>query len=318
MTELLTPLIEQRADPFIYKHTDGYYYFTGSVPAYNGIELRRAKTIAGLAQAQPVMVWNKPDTGPLSDLIWAPEIHFNKGAWYVYFAAAPSREIKHDLFQHRMYALSTTVDNPLEGPWQEPVKVETGMDTFCLDATTFTHRDQLYYVWAQKEEGIRGNSNLYIAKMDTPDAISSEPVRLSIPELEWEIRGFWVNEGPAVLVRNGRVFITYSGSATDENYCMGLLWADENADLLKPESWSKTQEPVFVTDAERSIFGPGHSSFTVAEDGVTDLLVYHARTYTEIEGDPLWDPNRHTYVKPIGWTDEGMPQFGSPGLRDDT
>lgn len=318
MTELLTPLIEQRADPFIYKHTDGYYYFTGSVPAYNGIELRRAKTIAGLAQAQPVMVWHKPDTGPLSDLIWAPEIHFNKGAWYVYFAAAPSREIKHDLFQHRMYAISTTADNPLEGQWQEPVKVETGMDTFCLDATTFSHRDQLYYVWAQKEEGIRGNSNLYIAKMDKPDAIASEPVRLSIPELEWEIRGFWVNEGPAVLVRNGRVFITYSGSATDENYCMGLLWADENADLLKPESWSKAQEPVFVTDPERSIYGPGHSSFTVAEDGVTDLLVYHARTYTEIEGDPLWDPNRHTYVKPIGWTNEGMPQFGSPGLKDDT
>ena len=23
------PLIEQRADPFVYKHTDGYYYFTG-------------------------------------------------------------------------------------------------------------------------------------------------------------------------------------------------------------------------------------------------------------------------------------------------
>src|SRR5690625_5341572 len=75
MTELISPLIEQRADPFIYKHTDGYYYFTGSVPAYNGIELRRAKTIAGLAEATPVMVWHKPDTGPLSDLIWAPEIH---------------------------------------------------------------------------------------------------------------------------------------------------------------------------------------------------------------------------------------------------
>lgn len=318
MTELISPLIEQRADPFIYKHTDGYYYFTGSVPAYNGIELRRAKTIAGLAEATPVMVWHKPDTGPLSDLIWAPEIHFNKGAWYVYFAAAPSREIKHDLFQHRMYAISTTADNPLEGEWQEPVQVDTGMDTFCLDATTFTHRDQLYYVWAQKEEGIRGNSNLYIAKMDRPDAISSEPVRLSIPELEWEIRGFWVNEGPAVLVRNGRVLITYSGSATDENYCMGLLWADEDADLLDPKSWNKAQEPVFVTDAERSIFGPGHSSFTIAEDGVTDLLVYHARTYTEIEGDPLWDPNRHTYVKRIGWTDDGMPVFGSPALKDDT
>src|SRR5690625_523789 len=35
------PLVEQRADPFIYKHTDGYYYFTGSYPEYDRIVLRK-------------------------------------------------------------------------------------------------------------------------------------------------------------------------------------------------------------------------------------------------------------------------------------
>ena len=54
MSKILTPLIEQRADPYIYKHTDGYYYFTASVPAYDRIELRRAKTIEGLVAAQTV------------------------------------------------------------------------------------------------------------------------------------------------------------------------------------------------------------------------------------------------------------------------
>jgi hypothetical protein len=28
------PIIEQRADPWVYKHIDGYYYFTASVPEY--------------------------------------------------------------------------------------------------------------------------------------------------------------------------------------------------------------------------------------------------------------------------------------------
>ena len=107
MSQLLKPLIPQRADPFVYKHTDGYYYFTASVPKYDRIELRRAKTIAELANAPTVDAWHKPDSGPYSELVWAPEIHFNKdpqsgeSAWYVYFAAAPSREIKHQLFQHR-------------------------------------------------------------------------------------------------------------------------------------------------------------------------------------------------------------------------
>ena len=47
------PLIPQRADPFIVRHTDGMYYFTASVPEYDRIELRGAKTIAGLAGKFP-------------------------------------------------------------------------------------------------------------------------------------------------------------------------------------------------------------------------------------------------------------------------
>lgn len=85
---LRNPLIEQRADPFIYKHTDGYYYFTGSVPEYDRIELRRAQTLEGLIDAEKVTIWVKHSTGLMSANIWAPEIHFIDGKWYVYFAAA--------------------------------------------------------------------------------------------------------------------------------------------------------------------------------------------------------------------------------------
>jgi GH43 family beta-xylosidase len=306
----MTPLILQRADPYIFKHSDGYYYFTASVPEYNRIELRRAATIAGLADAATVDVWHKPDTGAFSELIWAPELHFNQGAWYVYFAAAPSRDIKDKLFQHRMYAIRNANPNPLEGDWEFMGQVDTGIDSFCLDATTFTHKGQLYYLWAQKDQAIEGNSNLYIAAMTTPWQIAGTPVMLSKPEFDWETRGFWVNEGPSVLHRNGKLFISYSASATDENYAMGLLWADENANLLDPASWTKSPDPVFQTCYDGAIYGPGHNSFTYAEDGDTVMLVYHARTYTEIVGDPLWNPDRHTFVKTLRWDDAGMPVFG--------
>ncbi|MDF4751146.1 family 43 glycosylhydrolase, partial [Vibrio parahaemolyticus] len=86
MTDFVNPIIEQRADPHIYKHTDGYYYFTASVPEYDRIEIRRAKTIAELdTTSELINAWYKPDTGPYSDLIWAPELHFIDNAWYVYF-----------------------------------------------------------------------------------------------------------------------------------------------------------------------------------------------------------------------------------------
>jgi len=311
---IIQPLIEQRADPYIVKHTDGYYYFTASVPQYDRIELRRATTIDGLASAPTVDAWTKPDNGPYSELVWAPELHFNQGAWYVYFAAAPSREIKHKLFQHRMYAIRNTNANPLEGAWEFMGQVDTGIDSFCLDATTFTHKDTLYYLWAQKDYAIEGNSNLYIAKMKTPWQIEGEPVLLSKPEHDWETIGFWVNEGPSVVRRNGRIFISYSASATDHNYAMGLLWADEEADLLDPSSWTKSAQPVLRTCYDHGIYGPGHNSFTYAEDNDTVMLVYHARTYTEIVGDPLWNPDRHTFVKPLRWDDAGMPVFGKPSI----
>ena len=95
-------------------------------------------------------------------------------------------------------------------------------------------------MWAQKDPKIYGNTNLYIAEMDTPWSITGEQVMLTKPEYPWEQIRFWVNEGAAVIKRHGKIFMTYSASGTDANYCMGLLTADENSDLLDPASWIKS------------------------------------------------------------------------------
>lgn len=306
------PIIEQRADPWVYKHEDGFYYFTGSVPEYDRIEVRRAETIEGLGDAEPVSVWHKYETGPLSANIWAPEIHFIDGKWYIYFAAARTTETKDGLFDHRMYALECDAANPLEGEWVEKGQVVSKWETFCLDATSFEHRGTRYYVWAQKDPGIEGNSNMYIAEMENPWTLKEKQVMISTPEYDWEKIGFLVNEGAAVLHRNGKLFMTFSGSATDYNYCMGLLYAEEDADLLDPASWKKLDHPVFETSEENGQYGPGHNSFTVSEDGKEDVLIYHARNYKEIEGDPLYDPNRHTRAQVIEWDSAGFPVFGKP------
>ncbi|MHA6530517.1 glycoside hydrolase family 43 protein [Paenibacillus sp. BAC0078] len=305
------PLVEQRADPWVYKHTDGWYYFTASVPEYDRIEVRRSKTLEGLPEAQPVVAWRKYAAGPLSANIWAPEIHYLMGKWYIYFAAAHTTETNEGLFDHRMYVIENESANPLEGTWVEKGQVKTAWESFALDATAFQHKGVLYYVWAQKDPEIEGNSNLYISEMSNPWTLRGKQTMISTPEHPWEIIGFKVNEGAAVLQRNGRIFISFSASATDHNYCMGLLAADENSDLLDAASWTKHPEPVFQTTEENGQFGPGHNSFTVDEDG-GDVIVYHARNYKEITGDPLYDPNRHTRVQAFGWKKDGTPDFGVP------
>ncbi|GKQ42375.1 glycosyl hydrolase [Companilactobacillus sp. RD055328] len=311
----INPLIIQRADPFIYKHTDGFYYLTASVPAYNLIEIRRAKTLNGLAHAAPRTIWRKHDSGEMSQLIWAPELHFTNGKWYIYFAAAETTDFdENGMFQHRMFCIECSNADPMhsEDDWVEKGQVKTDKDTFALDATTFEHNENLYYVWAQKDKEIKGNTNLYISEMENPWTLKTSPIMISKPETEWETRGFWVNEGPAVIKRNGKIFITYSGSATDENYCMGLLSIDSTQDLLNANNWIKSDKPVFQSDLSTNQFGPGHNSFTIAEDGKTDILVYHCRDYTEIKGDPLYDPNRHTKIQTFTWNNDGTPNFGKP------
>ena len=148
--------------------------------------------------------------------------------------------------------------------------------------------------------------------MSDPWTIRGKQVLLSKPEYAWEIIGHRVNEGPAVLKKNGKIFISYSASATDSNYCMGLLTASDTSDLLDPQSWTKSPEPVFRTSEESGQYGPGHNCFTVSEDGSADILVYHSRDYKEIVGDPLYDPNRHARAKVLDWNEEGFPEFGEP------
>jgi GH43 family beta-xylosidase len=50
--------------------------------------------------------------------------------------------------------------------------------------------------------------------------------------------------------------MTYSASATDANYRMGLLVADENANLLDAVSWTKSPRPVLASHAPHDRFAP--------------------------------------------------------------
>ena len=62
------------------------------------------------------------------------------------------------------------------------------------------------------------------------------------------------------------------------------------------------------SDPSLGIYGPGHNSFTVDEEG-NDICVYHARQESVIEGDPLYNPNRHAMLMPFGWKEGGEPVF---------
>lgn len=304
------PFITQRADPFIL-HYGKHYYFTASVPEYDRLDISCADSLKNLGEAEPVTVWRKPENGPYSQLIWAPELHCVAGCWVIYFAAAPSCDYVSGLFQHRMYALICDSADPMSGDWKTCHRIVTPLDSFSLDATYCFHQGRHWYIWAQKNPAVPGNSCIYLAELSNPWTIKGQPVMLSCPEYKWEKGGVGVNEAPATLVHENRLFVAYSAGATDENYGMGLLWIDGGADPLRVKNWKKVAGSIFKTSWKNRQFGPGHCCFTVDGQG-RDVLVYHTRNHVGKKGDGIIDPSRHVRLKYFRWSKNGIPDFDMP------
>lgn len=195
------PVISQRADTAIYKHTDGFYYMTASVPDYKRVELRRATTLQGLGTAATANAFVAPSSGALSGWIWAPDIQYVDGAWYMYFSASPGTA----RFDQRLYWIRNTCANPMTCAWSAPARFNTGWESFQLDAASFVNRGVRYFVWAQDSPSTSFNSHMYIARMNGPTAITGSAVEIARPTVAWEKEGVaGVVEGPSPLVKNGR------------------------------------------------------------------------------------------------------------------
>ena len=65
MNDIKNPIVLERADPWVLRHDD-YYYFTGSVPGYQTIEIRRAKSLNQLQHGEVKQIWQAHESGPQS------------------------------------------------------------------------------------------------------------------------------------------------------------------------------------------------------------------------------------------------------------
>ena len=168
------PLLPAGADPWcIYKN--GYYYYTHTTG--RNITIWKAKSIAALKDAEKKVVFNPPATGPYSRELWAPEIHFLKGRWYIYFAADSGNN-----YDHRLWVLENRSADPLQGEWKMKGKLATPADKWSIDGSLFKYKKQLYFIWSGWEGAVNGSQNIYIAKMKNPWTVEGERSKLSTPE----------------------------------------------------------------------------------------------------------------------------------------
>jgi GH43 family beta-xylosidase len=306
-TEQFANPLYDGADPYVTRHGDTYYHCkTGPAGC---IEVWTSDSLIDLGTR--TVVWAPPRFGWNRAEIWAPELHYVRGQWYIYYAASNGKNEN-----HRMGVLRSTGEDAT-GPYEDLGQMYTGDDIagktnnrWAIDGTIFEQNEKLHFVWSGWEDHT-DVQYLYIAQMSDPATISSSRVRICGNNChEWEHVGETrrergLNEGPAILNRHGQWMIVYSASGSWEpTYKLGLLTMPEGADPMVPANWTKQPDPVM--QSTRDVFGIGHCSFTTSVDGSQDWILFHSKK-SRAHG---WD--RHVHAQRFGWTIDGLPEFGRP------
>ena len=316
------PLLPSGPDPWVVFH-DGFYFYMNSTGV--NLTIWKTRSMADLRSAEKKVVWTPPSQGPYSHEIWAPELHFLRGKWYIYFSADAGRNLT-----HRVWVMENGGHDPLAGEWSMKGKLSDAADKWAIDGSVFENRRRLYFIWSGWEGAVNGVQSIYIAELENPWTVKGKRVRISTPEYPWEKVGdrnlkrdaeenpgldieepihIDVNEGPEILRHGKKIFLIYSASACwTDFYELGMLTANEESDLLAPSSWKKSARPVFWQSPAGGAFGPGHNSFFQSPDGKEDWILYHAnpKTGQGCGGD------RSPRAQRFSWNPDGTPDFGRP------
>jgi GH43 family beta-xylosidase len=302
-------------DPWIVRH-EGAYHLVES--REGGIYVYRSDRLTD-PKRNPVRVWTAPDTGWNQASLWAPELHFIDGRWYIYYAAGRPGP-RGAPFIHQRSGVLQSVGNDPQGEYVDRGMLYTGDDIqtgadnkWAIDLTVTRLDGQLYAAWSGWERNTtvgRTPQHLYMARMSNPYTISSNRVKISSPTESWEVKedpdeGLDLQEGPEFLRNGDRLFLIYSTRESWlKDYRLGQLrLRSPQADPMDPASWIKSG-PVFLPT--ETVHGVGHGGFTVSPDGTENWHVYHAKVDTE----PGW--NRVLRMQPFTWKADGSPDFGRP------
>jgi GH43 family beta-xylosidase len=301
-TTFTNPLLPSGPDPWVIQK-DGFYYYMQTTG--NNLVLRKTAKMSELGSAVSTTIWTPKATGPTSHDIWAPEIHFLDGKWYVYFTAGPGNCCG----GQRLWVLENASADPTQGTWTEKGQIAVpGQDLWAIDGTILEQDGKRYLVWSGQEAG-SDQQNIYIALMSSPWTLTGPRTQLSHPQYAWELSGTpKVNEGPEIIQHGGKTFIIYSAShCSTDDYALGQLTLT-GTDPLAASAWAKSTTPVFVKNPANRAYGPGHNSFFKSKDGSQDWIIYHANTNpNEGCGDP-----RNPRMQQFSWNADGSPNFGTP------
>ncbi|MGU3645383.1 family 43 glycosylhydrolase [Microbacterium sp. C23T] len=334
--EYATPFADERADPSVFRYDwNGQEKFLmiatediygGNINPQGGahMPIRIADSIEDLSDEAvdagrnvEIDLLRRGDTDAdgavMTGCFWAPEYHVIGGRLSILFMPCYNGTNgqpdmwtgRASIIQLKQDAQGHDLDPAVPANWTKAQKVLRSnggilnpSQNISLDMTYLEDSGQSYYVWQQL-------GALFIAKMDpaNPTRLTSEPVRILVPEYAWDNT---IAEGPNVYAHDGVLYLIYSGSTVGDTYTTGLATATagEGVDLTSPAAWSKLNYPIQKSGVFNGDWqlGTGHGMWSHDEDDNL-LYVFHART------DNNGLSGRDMFVRRVHWAADGLPVF---------
>lgn len=261
----------------------------------------------------------------MTGCFWAPELHVIAGRLSILFMPCFDGEefnpdgVRNDRFgkpdmwtgrchimQLKKDAEGYDLDPRIPENWDRPVEIISNdggilnpTERISLDMSVIHDSGKYYYVWQQV-------GSVWAAQFDenNPARLVTRPRQIIFPEFSWDNV---IAEGPNAFVRDGKIYLIYSGSSVGIDYTTGLAVADAGVgkDLTDPLSWEKLGYPI----QKSSLFngkwqlGTGHGMWSHDEDDNL-IYVFHAAPYNN--GVYV---GRNAHVRRVHWSKAGMPIF---------
>lgn len=145
-TDTFYPFLSQDgADPWVFKHSkSGFYYATKSTQV--DVVIWRSRFLSTLELDEQKLIW-VPNNGTACRDIWAPELHFIRQKWYVYFATTTCDG---NNANHRMFVLENENEDPFQGEFEFRGQLTDNTNKWAIDGTIFEHpiANDLYIIWS--------------------------------------------------------------------------------------------------------------------------------------------------------------------------
>lgn len=306
--EFANPVFAQNMpDPFCFYH-DGTYY----VIATGGVN--RAGQYAGravpMAKSKDLQHWESvgrvlvPAPEERGGNIWAPELAYNNGTFYLYY---------HCDGNGKGFHIRVATSQTPEGPYidHNAPLTDVTKTNFAIDSDQFRDSDGQWYIYYAtdfldiSDKTFRGTA-LVVDKMTSMTQLAGHPTVVMRAHWPWQIyernramagkvADWYTLEGPIVRKHEGKYYCFYSGgNYQNDSYGVDYLVAD--SPLGPWREVGKENGPQIMRSVPGKVIGPGHNSVVTSPDG-RDFIVYHAWNKAMTQ--------RQMWVDPIVWTPEG-------------